>query len=128
MEYNYPFSELIGALTIKQIKEVKKPDKDLLEDIQKITHDIDSIIEEKDLKLSAELIRLVIYLAQMDCHIWTCQDQMDEHPDDYDKHLRMKHQINGFRNQIKNKISVYTGDTIGHSNDSPDGLSWEISI
>ncbi len=127
-EFNYPFAELIGALTVRQIKEVKKPNPILKDEIQKISHDLDTLIGEKNLKLSAEFIRLVIYLAEMDCHIWYCQDQMDEHPDKYDEWLRMKHQINGLRNQVKGKISDYVGDSNGHTNNSLDGLKWEISI
>jgi len=129
MEFNYPFAELIGALTVRQIKEVKKPRNEvLLDDIQKISHDLDTLIKDKDLKLSAEFIRLVIYLAEMDCFIWACQDQMDEHPDKYSEWLTLKHQINGFRNQIKGKIAEYVGDSNTHTNNSSDGLKWELSI
>ncbi len=128
MEFNYPFTELIGALTVRQIKEVKKPNPTLKEDIQKISHDLDTLIKDKDLKLSAEFIRLVIYLAEMDCHIWYCQEQMDEHPDKYSEWLTLKHQINGYRNQVKARISEYVGDSNSHTNLSPDGLNWNLSL
>ncbi len=128
-EYNYPLTELIGLLTVNQIKEVKLPKNETLKsDIQKISTDIDILIGERNIELSARLIKLIIYLAQMDLHIWYCKDQMAEHPDKYDEYLRMAHQINGFRNQVKNAIAEYVFDTKGHTNTSPDGLNWEISL
>lgn len=127
MEYNYPFTELIGLETVNQIKEVLLK-ADLRQDFLHISNDIDTLIKEKDLKLSAKFIRLVICLAQLDLHIWYCKDQMAEHPDKYTSYLIKAHQINGLRNKIKNLISEYAGDSKGHTNDSPDGLDWGISI
>lgn len=128
-EYNYSFAELIGTAGVNQIKECLLPKNNKVSiDLQKITKDLDTIIAEKDLKLSAQLIRLVIGLAQTDLHIWHCKDQMSEHPDKYDYYLKLAHQINGIRNQIKNMISAYAGDSKEHTNDSIDGLEWKISI
>ena len=123
MEYNYPLTELIGLLTVNQIKEVLLPKNEVLKsDIQKISHDVDRLIKERDLKLSARFVRLVIYLAQLDLHIWYCKDQMAEHPADYTHYLVKAHQINGIRNKVKNLISQYAGDSAKHTNDTPDGL------
>jgi hypothetical protein len=127
-EYNYPFAELIGLLTVNQIKEIKKPSRNLKEDIQKISHDIDSVITERDLKLSSDFIRLLIYLSQMDVYIWHAQEMMDSNPENYLEILKLKHQMNGFRNQLKAKISEYVGEANTHTNLSTDGLNWEISL
>ncbi len=129
MEYNYPFTELVGLLTVNQIKEVLLPKNEALKsDIQKIEHDVDTLINEKGLKLSARFVRLVIYLAQLDLHIWYCKDQMAEHPTEYTHYMTKAHQVNGIRNKVKNLISEYAGDSPKHTNDSPDGLDWELSI
>lgn len=129
MEYNYPFTELIGLLTVNQIKEVLLPkDETLNSDIQKISHDIDTLIGEKNIELSARLIRLIIALAQLDLHIWVCKERMAEYPDNLHDYHWKAHQINGLRNRIKNLISEEVGDSKVHTNDSKDGLEWEISL
>ncbi len=129
MEYNYPFTELVGLLTVNQIKEVLLPKSETLKaDIRKIEHDVDTLIQDKGAQLSARFVRLVIYLAQLDLHIWYCKDQMAEHPDKYTGYMVKAHQINGIRNKVKNLISQYVGDSTKHTNESPDGLDWELSL
>lgn len=112
-EYLPTLADLIDALTIDQIKEVKFPDKKLVyaEGIKKICNDIDLIIAEKEIKLTARLIRVIIVIAQLNLHIWENKDKMqEESQENYLKLLKFSHQLNGIRNTMKNKILEETGN------------------
>ena len=129
-----PLAELIDRLTVDQIKEVllKGDKKSFADEMEKIAHDLDVIIEEKGLKLSARLIRIVIAIAQMNLHIWQNKDQMQKDPEHYDELLKLSHQLNGIKNQMKNFLLEEAGDkekALERSNFNTDGLTgWDISI
>ncbi len=132
--YLPPLTELIDSLTINQIKEVMLPQnrESFTREMEKITHDIDLIIEERGLKLSARLIRIVIAMAQMNLHIWHNKDEMQRDPEKYTELLKLAHQLNGVRNQMKNLLLEEVGDkekSARKTNYNTDGLEgWEISI
>jgi len=129
-----PLAELIDRLTIDQIKEVLIADHrdSFAGEMENICHDIDLIIEEKGLKISHRVIRIIIALAQMNLHIWYNKDQMQKNPEAYLDLLKLSHQINGIRNQLKNILLEETGDKEKNSertNFNTDGLEgWGISI
>ena len=133
-QYLPPLAELIDSLTINQIKEVTFPEQkeSLAEEMGKITHDIDLIIGERDLKLSARLIRIIIAIAQMNLHIWDNKDKMQENPEKYTDLLKLAHQLNGVRNRMKNILLEEVGDkgkSARKTNYNTDGLEgWDISI
>ena len=133
-QYLPPLAELIDSLTINQIKEVKfaEQKESLAEEIGKIAHDIDLIIEERDLKLSARLIRIIIAIAQMNLHIWYNKDEMQKDPEKYMDLLKLSHQLNGVRNRMKNILLEEVGDkgkSARKTNYNTDGLEgWNISI
>jgi len=133
-QYLPPLAELIDSLTIYQIKEVTIPEQkeSLAEEMGKIAHDIDLIIEERDLKLSARLIRIIIAIAQMNLHIWQNKDDMQNDPDKYMDLLKLAHQLNGVRNRMKNILLEEVGDkdkSARKTNYNTDGLEgWDISI
>jgi len=133
-QYLPPLAELIDSLTINQIKEVKFPEQkeSLAAEIGKIAHDIDLIIEERDLKLSARLIRIIIAIAQMNLHIWYNKDEMQKDPEKYMDLLKLSHQLNGVRNRMKNILLEEVGDkgkSARKTNYNTDGLEgWNISI
>ncbi len=131
-----PFAELMDQLTIHQIKEVLFHDnhESYAKGIKKICHDIDLLIEEKNLKLSSKLIRRIIIIAQMNLHIWHNKDKMQEHLNDnetYLKLLKIAHQLNGIRNQMKNALLEECGDkelSGKKTNFETDGLKgWKVS-
>lgn len=132
-EFLLPITELIDRLTIDQIKEVLIfGNKDnFAQEMEKLTHDIDMIIEERNLKLSARLIRIIIVISQMNLHIWYNKDRMQSDPERYSELLKLSHQLNGIRNQMKNLLLEETGDkdksTI-RTNFNTDGLEWCVSI
>lgn len=128
------FAELIDRITVDQIKEVLLPDQKegVAQEMAKITHDIDLLIEDRRMKLSARLIRIIIVIAQMNVHIWTLKDRMQEKPDQYNEFLKLAHQLNGLRNQMKNLLLEESGDRKKshiRTNSNTDGLEgWSISI
>jgi hypothetical protein len=133
-QYLHPFAELVDSLTINQIKEVMLPEQkeSFAGEMGKITHDIDLIIEERGLRLSARLIRIIIALAQMNVHIWYNKDKMQDNPEKYADFLKLAHQLNGVRNRMKNILLEEAGDrekSARKTNYNTDGLQgWEISI
>ncbi len=131
-EYLPSFAELIDALSIDQIKEMllDAQKRRAGEDIEKITHDIDLVINEIDLKLTARLIRIIVALAQLNVHIWYNKDKMPTCPDEYNELLKLAHQLNGTRNRLKNTLLAEVGDKSARkTNFNTDGLKgWDISI
>ncbi len=133
-QYLPPFAELIDSLTINQIKEVMLPEnkESFAGEMKKIANDIDLIIEERDIKLSARMIRIIIAIAQMNLHIWHNKDNMQKEPDKYLDLLKLSHQLNGVRNRMKNILLEEAGDrekSARKTNFNTDGLKgWDISI
>lgn len=133
-QYLTPFAELIDRLTVDQIKEVliTEHKKSFAKEMEKLAHDIDLIIEERGLKLSARLIRIIIAIAQMNLHVWQNKDQMQKDPENYTDLLKLSHQLNGIRNQMKNLLLEETGDrekSDQRTNFDTDGLEgWDVSI
>lgn len=133
-EYLPTLADLVDILTINQIKEIKFHEKNAYaEVIRRICHDIDQVIDEKNIKLSSQLIRIVILLAQLNLFIWETKDKMQEvDPENYSKLLKFCHQLNGIRNTMKNKVLEEIGDkdtSTKRTNTSTDGLKgWDISI
>ena len=132
--FNLPLAELVDRLTIDQIKEVLLPahKESFAQEMERLTHDIDLIIEDKNILLSSRLIRIVIALAQLNLHIWQNKERMQLEPDRYLELLKFAHQLNGVRNQLKNLLLEETGDRekcTERTNFNTDGLeSWAISI
>lgn len=133
-QYLPPLAELIDKLTIDQIKEVMIPEnkKDFAQEMEKLSHDIDIIIAERGLGLSARLIRIIIAMAQMNLHIWYNKDKMQNDSEKYADYLKLAHQLNGVRNQMKNILLEETGEkekSAQRTNYNTDGLEgWDISI
>ena len=98
----------------------------------KICHDIDLLIQEQDVKLTSRLIRILIVIAQMNVHIWHNKDSMQEKPEQYSELLKLSHQLNGLRNQMKNLLLEEAGEkekSAIRTNFNTDGLEgWSISL
>lgn len=132
-----PLAELIDRLSVDQIKELTFRDgkEAIRAEMKLVEHDIDVLIAEKKIKLDARLIRVIIALAQLNLHIWKNKDAMEGLLDDQEKYLallKLSHQLNGIRNQLKNHLLVIAGDKDGaslRSNFKTDGLEgWHISL
>ena len=122
-------NELIDRLSIHQLKEVFIPEnkKNYASEIQDIMHDIDAILKEKNGKLSAETIRAIIVLAQMNAHIWYNETKVRN--GDKDGNLPLTHGLNGIRNVASNKIAECVGGRKDYKTDclAAEFKDWEIS-
>ena len=122
-------NELIDRLSIHQLKEVFIPEnkKNYASEIQDIMHDIDAILKEKNGKLSAETIRAIIVLAQMNAHI--CYNETKVRNGDKDGNLHLTHGLNGIRNVASNKIAECVGGRKDYKTDclAAEVKDWEIS-
>ena len=131
-----PMSELIDRLTVTQIKQNLLGDEsdDFYAEITKLINDINLIIDEKELKLSGQLIRAIVMMSQINLHIWRNKDMMQENLENetaYLAYLKKAHQMNGVRNLLKNYILGLEGvsDTSQlRSNFEVDGLEWEMNL
>lgn len=133
-EYLPSFAELIDILSINQIKEVllEAQHEQFSIEMKKIEHDIDLLIRERNVELSSNLIRAIIIIAQMNLHIWHYKDKMQDQPERYAEYLTLAHQLNGFRNQMKNLIAKKVGENSegrSKTNTSTDDIKgWKVSI
>ena len=132
-KYLPTIADLIDSLSIDQIKEIKLGNKQSYAlEMKKISHDIDILISQKQIKLTARLIRMVIILAQINLFIWNNKDQMQKDPKRYNQLLKLAHQLNGIRNRIKNLLLELSNDaepSLKRTNVETDDLKgWKISI
>ena len=126
------FAELLDRMTVTQIKLslIENGKEDFKDELRKISHDLNYIIEAKNIPLNSELILAFINLAQINLHIWNNKDKMQENLDNqeiYLQLLKISHQLNGFRNQLKNRLLAVEGITDKsqlRSNFETDGLRW----
>ncbi len=124
--------ELIDRLTIDQIKEVaaRKDRADYVREMADIQADLDQIFKERKIRPNAKFLRLVIALGQVNLHIWNTKDQMIRDKSRFKQFMKLAHQLNGVRNQIKNNLSVYEKNGSGrtHGNIRTEDLAgWTIS-
>jgi hypothetical protein len=98
--------DLIDRLSIHQLKEVMIPKHKAkyAEEMRQMMNDINVIIEEKDVKLSAELIRAIIILSQINAHIWYNETKARAGESQDFILLRLTHGLNGIRNNMMNNI------------------------
>lgn len=133
-QFLVPFAELVDRLTVDQIKEVllQADKKSFADEMKRISHDIDLIVKQRQITLSARLLRIVAALAQMNLHIWYLKDKMQEDETHYNDLLKKAHQLNGIRNRLKNLLLEEVGEkekASERSNFNTDGLEgWDVSI
>lgn len=133
MKFKLPIAELIDRLTVDHIKQFKLDDfsGDFESEIKNIIVDIEEILKEKNLKLNADIIRPIIILSQINLHIWNLKDEMQRDEKNYDNLLKLAHQLNGTRNQIKNlMLDIFEDKSHSHkrSNFETDGLkNWFVN-
>jgi hypothetical protein len=129
-KYLPTLSELIDRLSIAQLKEVFIADhkEEYAEEIKQIVHDIQLCLEESTEGVTAEIVRAIVVLSQMNLHIWHNESNYRKGIKD-GNNLELTHGLNGIRNTAKNKIQEIAGGRKDYKIDclAADFKDWEIS-
>ena len=129
-KYLPTLSELIDRLSIVQLKEVfiSENKAEYAKEISDILHDIQKHIDENNAEITAEVIRAVVVLSQMNLHIWHNETNYRKGIKD-GNNLELTHGLNGIRNTAKNKIQEVVGGRKDYKIDclAADFKDWEIS-
>lgn len=109
-KYLPTLAELIDRLSIIQIKEIKIPEHaaEYAQEIRDIVHDIQLLLDQNQTCLTADIVRAIIVLSQMNLHIWVNEGDVRRGAADASR-LLMTHGINGIRNTAKNIIQSHIG-------------------
>ena len=129
-KYLPTLSELVDRLSIVQLKEVFIPEHkaEYAQEIADITHDIQLALDEQKEVVTADTIRAIIVLAQMNLHIWHNESNVRKGIKDGNT-LELTHGLNGIRNTAKNKIQEVAGGRKDYKIDclAADMQVWEVS-
>jgi len=129
-KYLPTLSELIDRLSIVQLKEVFIPEHktEYAQEITNIVHDIQLYLEENKKPITADTIRAIIVLSQMNLHIWNKESNYRKGIKD-NNNLELTHGLNGIRNVAKNKIQEIMGGRKDYKIDclAAEFKDWDIS-
>lgn len=129
-KYVPTLSELVDRLSIVQLKEVFITDhkQEYAQEIKDIVHDIQLCLEEGGQPITAETIRAIVVLSQMNLHIWHNESNYRKGIKD-GNNLELTHGLNGIRNVAKNKIQEVVGGRKDYKIDclAAEFKDWEIS-
>ena len=129
-KYLPTLSELVDRLSIVQLKEVFIPEHkdEYAKEIADIVHDIQAHIDENKSKITAETIRAIVVLSQMNLHIWHNESNYRKGVKD-GNNLELTHGLNGIRNIAKNRIQEVVGGRKDYKIDclAAEFKDWEIS-
>jgi ABC-type antimicrobial peptide transport system ATPase subunit len=128
-KYLPTLAELVDRLSITQLKEVfiKDHKKEYGQEIKDIMHDIDIELAKAE-GITAEVVRAIVVLSQMNLHIWHNESNYRKGIKD-GNNLELTHGLNGIRNTAKNKIQEIAGGRKDYKIDclAADFKDWEIS-
>lgn len=129
-KYLPTLSELIDRLSIVQLKEVfiSGHKNEYAQEISDIVHDINLTLQEENVILTAEDVRAMVVLAQMNLHIWHNESNYRKGIKEGND-LELTHGLNGIRNTAKNKIQEAVGGRKDYKIDclAAEFKDWEIS-
>ena len=129
-KYLPTLSELVDRLSIVQLKEVFIPNhkEEYAKEISDICHDIQTILDDGNLKVTSEVVRAIVVLSQMNLHIWHNESNYRKGLKD-GNNLELTHGLNGIRNTAKNKIQELSGGRKDYKIDclAAEFKDWEIS-
>lgn len=129
-KYLPTLAELIDRLSIIQLKEVfiTEHKNEYAKEIADIQHDIQLILDEGKEPVTAETIRAIIVLSQMNLHIWQNETNVRNGSEGPNK-LALTHGLNGIRNTAKNRIQEVVGGRKDYKIDclAAEFKDWEIS-
>lgn len=129
-KYLHTLGDLVDRLSIVQLKEVFIPEfkQEYSQEIADIVHDIQLILDEKDAEVTADVIRAIVVVSQMNLHIWHNESNYRRGIKD-GNNLELTHGLNGIRNTAKNVIQESVGGRKDYKVDclAADFKDWEIS-
>ena len=129
-KYLPTLAELIDRLSISQLKEVfiTEHKEEYAQEIADIVNDIQICIESGTEPVTAETIRAIVVLSQMNLHIWHNESNYRRGIKD-GNNLELTHGLNGIRNTAKNVIQEAVGGRKDYKVDclAADFKDWEIS-
>ena len=129
-KYLPTLSELIDRLSIVQLKEVFIPEhkSEYAEEIKAIVHDIQLYLDESKEPITADTVRAIVVLSQMNLHIWHNESNYRKGIKD-GNNLELTHGLNGIRNVAKNKIQEIMGGRKDYKIDclAAEFKDWDIS-
>ena len=129
-KYLPTLSELIDRLSIVQLKEVFIPEhkNEYAQEIKAIVHDIQLYLNESKEPITADTIRAIVVLSQMNLHIWHNESNYRKGIKD-GNNLELTHGLNGIRNVAKNKIQEIMGGRKDYKIDclAAEFKDWDIS-
>jgi hypothetical protein len=129
-KYLPTLSELVDRLSIVQLKEVfiAEHKDEYSKEIADIVHDIQVLLDEQNGEITAETIRAIVVLSQMNLHIWHNESNYRKGIKD-GNNLELTHGLNGIRNVAKNRIQEVVGGRKDYKIDclAADFKDWEIS-
>jgi hypothetical protein len=129
-KYLHTLGDLVDRLSIVQLKEVFIPEfkQEYSQEIADIVHDIQLILEDKDAEITADVIRAIVVVSQMNLHIWHNESNYRRGIKD-GNNLELTHGLNGIRNTAKNVIQESVGGRKDYKVDclAADFKDWEIS-
>ena len=128
-KYLPTLSELIDRLSITQLKEVfiTEHKQEYANEISDIVHDIQILLDRGE-PVTADTIRAIVVLSQMNLHIWHNESNYRKGIKD-GNNLELTHGLNGIRNTAKNIIQEIMGGRKDYKIDclAADFKDWEIS-
>ena len=129
-KYLPTLSELIDRLSIVQLKEVfiAEHKTEYGQEIKDIVNDIQILLDENKGVVTAETIRAIVVLSQMNLHIWHNESNYRKGIKD-GNNLELTHGLNGIRNTAKNKIQEVVGGRKDYKIDclAAEFKDWNIS-
>jgi len=129
-KYLPTLSELIDRLSIAQLKEVfiSAHTAEYAQEIADICHDIQLLLDEQEGHITADTVRAIVVLSQMNLHIWHNESNYRKGIKD-GNNLELTHGLNGIRNTAKNKIQEVVGGRKDYKIDclAAEFEEWEIS-
>ncbi len=131
---NYNLSDLVDRLAIDQIKQIQleKSVKNYEKSISKIGKSIDLLFKRKKIKLNDQLVGIFLSLSQINLFIWITRKEISNQRKPDPKKIKLSHQLNALRNQLKNKLSkIYYGKSKSSekktNTNKEDLLGWNLS-
>jgi hypothetical protein len=104
-------SDLVDRLAIVQLKAINIPEhaQEYQKERADIEHDIDLILQQKEIKLDSTAIHAVLVIMLANHYIWINESKARAGGADQDRLLKVTHSINGVRNSAKNQLAVVDG-------------------